>query len=176
MPLTCLCLQQFMQNGWPQWWGLDKWKQVQAWAIALFISSNYIRNSGFICKLLKEFYLISRNLTCEKRFITKFAMWDVAPKWLYEQNPANCHYDSPFGALCSSHVLVTCLVPRQRRSTQCAVVSVLLSSKLGSTPIDGVVCNYRLRYHLWHFCLGYCSYLALNQPGHQGLLRKTINK
>ena len=163
MPLTCLCLQHFMRNGWPQWWELDKSKQVQVWVIALFISSNYIRNSGFICKPgLQKFYLISRNLTCEKRFNTKFAMWDVAPKWLHEQNPANRHFDSPFGDLCSSHVLVACLVPRQRRSSQCAVGPVLLSSKLGSTPIDGVVCNYRLRYHLWNVCLGYCSYLALS--------------
>ena len=130
--------------------------------LSLFLYLLYIMNSGFICKQgLQEFYLISRNLTCQKRFNTKFATRDIAPKWLHEQNPANCHYDSPFSALCSSHVLVTCLVPRQRRSTQCAVVPVLLSSKLGSTPIDGVVYNYRLRYHLWHFCMGYCSYLAL---------------
>ena len=50
MPLTCLCLQQFMRNGWPQWTGLNKSKQVQVWAIALFISSNYTKSSGFICK------------------------------------------------------------------------------------------------------------------------------
>ena len=163
MPLTCLCLPQFMQNGWPQWWGLDKSKQVQAWAISLFISSKYIRNSGFIYKQsLQEFYLISRNLTCQKRFNTKFAMWDIAPKWLHEQNPANRHYVSPLGDLCFSHVLVAYLVPRQRRSSKCAVGTFLLSSKLGSGSINGDVCNYRLRYHLWHFCLGYCSHLALS--------------
>ena len=168
MPLICLCLQQFMRNGWPQWWSLDKSKQVQVWANVLFISSNYLRNSGFICKpRLQEFYLISRNLTCEKQLNTNFAMWDVAQKWLHEHNPANRRFDSPFGDLCSSHVLVACLVPRQRRSSQCAVGPVLLSYKLGSTPIDGDVCNYRLRYDLWHFCLGYCSYLALGHKSPQ---------
>jgi hypothetical protein len=33
---------------------------------------------------------------CVKRFNAKVAMWDVATKWNYEQNPANRHYDRRF--------------------------------------------------------------------------------